>query len=237
MIFLKLDSRLLTDGPFSMDWKNTSRISHEIGDIKEDMVVAHGAHNFGLHVIREYGATPEGFVKAKEATLKFTMYVLASLTAAGLPVVAFPPSAFMFADNGEVKEVMVEPLRESLGRFVPLVHGDAIVDSTTGYTFFSSEEIFSELAKFMKPRKVFIAADLGKTAKFEDGLVLNDSNFREMSGKLGIEGRRLTGWGQLSTDCGCEVRVFDGTREGEVQKALEGEGGLAINIEDETSLD
>jgi len=130
----------------------------------------------------------------------------------------------------------VDPLREALGRFVPLVHGDAIVDSTTGYTFFSSGEILGELAKYIKPRKVLVATDLGPQAKFEPNTAINDSNFRDLSGKLGIEGRRLEGWGRLSADCGCEVRVFDGRKEGGLAEALEAKAGLAINIEDPDSL-
>ena len=35
MIFLKLDGKLITKAPFSMDWDNLNRLVREIGELKE----------------------------------------------------------------------------------------------------------------------------------------------------------------------------------------------------------
>lgn len=237
MIFLKLDGKLITKGPFSMDWDNLNRLVEEIGDLKEKMIVFHGADNFGKHVINEYGGTSEGYVKAREATLKFSMYVVSTFTAKNISVATFSPSSFLFASNGKVKEKLIYPIQEAFEDFIPLLHGDPVIDAKNGFTFFSAEEVMIELIDKIKPRKILIATDVPEDLIKSKVETIKDSNFKTSFAQMRESTQeKVLEWGKLSARCGCPVILFDGRRKGELEKAQTSEAGITIRIKDEGLL-
>ncbi len=237
MMFIKLDGSMITDAPFSIDWKNLNRLVAEIGALKEELVVAHGADNFGRHVANEYGGTPEGYVKAREVTLKLSMYVVSAFSSRNLPAVVFSPSSFLFAHGGKIKEALIGPIREAVGRFIPIIHGDLVVDSKDGYTFFSAEEVMVALSEKMKPRKILMATDVPEDLVENKIETVKDSNFKTTYAQLGgIARDKIMECGRLSARCGCPVVIFDGRKKGEMAKAQVSESGIVIRIKDEDVL-
>jgi isopentenyl phosphate kinase len=84
--------------------------------------------------------------------------VVEALAAAGLPVIAFPPSAAVVADNGQVERWELAPLKTALEhRLLPVIQGDVVVDRTRGGTILSTEDLFSHLAGALEPSRILLA--------------------------------------------------------------------------------
>ncbi|MBR9681587.1 MAG: hypothetical protein GOV00_02175 [Candidatus Altiarchaeota archaeon] len=238
MMFIKLDGELITDRPFSIDWKNLNRLVGEIDEIKEDMVIAHGGDNFGKHVAAEYGGTPEGYVKSREVTLKLSMYVVSAFSAKGVPAVVFSPSSFLFAEGGKIKEELIGPIRDAIGKFIPVIHEDAVIDSKNGYTFVSAEEVMVVLAETVKPRKILIATDVPEELMENKIETIKGSNFKTVYAQLRESTQeKVMEWARLSAKCGCPVVAFDGRKKGELGKAQVSESGIVVRIKDESVLE
>jgi isopentenyl phosphate kinase len=81
-----------------------------------------------------------------------------ALHTAGLPAVAFPPSASVTACDGQAAAWDIAPLRAALeAGLLPVVQGDVIFDSVRGGTILSTEELFVHLARHLYPARLLLA--------------------------------------------------------------------------------
>ena len=130
------------------------------------LVVGHGSGSFG-HVAgaqyhtRQGVQTPTewlGFAEVWQAARALNQIVAEALFKAGLPVVAFPPSAAALAQNGQVTRWDIQPMRAALSAgLVPLVNGDVTFDTLLGGTILSTEDIFGYLARLLRPQRILLA--------------------------------------------------------------------------------
>jgi isopentenyl phosphate kinase len=173
LIFLKLGGSLITD-------KNTpgtampDRIHQLAGEIAQvwtenpgmRLVVGHGSGSFGHQAASRYGtrqgaATPEewrGFAEVWRQASALNRLVVESLHHAGLPAIVFPVSGSALADDGEIIEWLLTPLKNALEyRLLPVVFGDVAFDRSRGGTILSTEEIFAYLAHQLRPQRILLA--------------------------------------------------------------------------------
>jgi len=65
------------------------------------------------------------------------------MTNAGLPVVAFPPSAGLISVSGQVDQWNIAPIFSALQHdLLPVIYGDVVFDRILGGTIFSTEQLF-----------------------------------------------------------------------------------------------
>ena len=173
LIFLKLGGSLITDKhtPRTPRLDIITRISHEIAAaLKETpdlrLILGHGSGSFGHTSGSKHGTlngvhTNEewiGFAEVWHDAASLNQIVLKSLLNAGLPAVVFPPSASITAQNHKIMIWNIDPIKSAMeNKLIPVVYGDVVFDTAIGGTILSTEDLFSELAIELYPRRILLA--------------------------------------------------------------------------------
>ena len=172
LVFLKLGGSLITDKnrPRTPNLDVIHRLAGEIAQAIQQnpriqLVLGHGSGSFGHIPARQYGTRAGvhtkqewlGFVDVWRQARDLNQIVLDSLSAKGLPVIAFPPSATIQADDGRLQSWNLAPLRSALAAgLIPVVNGDTVFDTTRGGTIFSTEDVFVALSQTLPPDLVLL---------------------------------------------------------------------------------
>jgi isopentenyl phosphate kinase len=173
LYFLKLGGSLITDKnlPHTARTDTLKRLGDEIVsalNLRTDLqlVIGHGSGSFG-HVAGQKYKTRQGvqsaeqwwgFIEVYREARTLNQIVLESLLEAGLPVIAFPPSASVIADSGKIQSWDIQPLQAALATgLIPLINGDVIFDTGLGGTILSTEELFAFLALKFSPQRILLA--------------------------------------------------------------------------------
>jgi isopentenyl phosphate kinase len=239
LIFLKLGGSLITDKTAveQVRLDVLARVAAEIaaaraGDPSLNLLLGHGSGSFG-HVAAARHQTRRGvagaagwrgFAEVSDAAARLNRQVIAALLAAGVPAVAFQPSAAALCRDGQIISLpIVDGLRAALAAgLVPVIYGDVAFDETRGGTIIATEEVMTALAEPLRPRWLLLA---GETAGVYDaaGQVVEAISAESLAGLLpalgGSRGTDVTG-GMVAkvrqmldlaaTHAGLSVRIFSG---------------------------
>lgn len=253
LTFLKLGGSLITDKdtPRTPRPEVLARLAEEIAAARAArpqmrLVLGHGSGSFGHSAARKHGTrqgvhSPQewlGFAEVWREARALNQIVVEALAGAGLPVIAFPPSAALIATDGQALRWDLEPMIAALeAGLVPLVNGDTIFDLQRGGTILSTEDLFIYLARRLRPRRILLAGlEEGVWADFPACTRLIPSvtpeNFAEFSAQIrGSASVDVTGGmlekvrsmlalaGELP---GFEAVIFSGRQPGAVRSALLG---------------
>ncbi len=173
LVFLKLGGSLITDKdtPRAPRLDVLARLAVEIAEARQmrpqmRLVLGHGSGSFGHIPARKHGTRQGvngeqewlGFAEVWKEARALNQLVIEALEAAGLPVIAFPPSAAVTTRDGQVEHWDLRPLRAALNAgLLPLVNGDTIFDEKRGGTILSTEDLFIYLAHFLQPGRILLA--------------------------------------------------------------------------------
>ncbi len=173
LVFIKLGGSLITDKNLA----NTARkdvLKRIGGEIKHALVenpslriiIGHGSGSFGHWTGKKYGTrdgvhSPEqwqGFVNVWKSARNLNQIVIKALLRTSLPVMAFPPSAAVIADNRSIQSWDLAPMRIAVSQgIIPVIAGDVILDQSLGGTILSTEELFLHLARSFQPARILLA--------------------------------------------------------------------------------
>lgn len=254
LVYLKLGGSLITDknNPLTPRPDVLERLSAEIAAARREipelrLVLGHGSGSFGHSVARRYGTvhgvrTPEqwqGFAEVWQAARALNQIVVEALTRAGLPVIAFPPSATIVSENGLPVQWNREPLAAALrANLIPLVNGDVVFDTILGGTILSTEDVFRLYAGHFPPSRVLLAgieagvwADYPQRTRLVEHIRLD--TFSQVAAAIGgSQAVDVTGGmaakvqemlSLIEAAPGTQVMIFSGLDPGAVQAALRGE--------------
>jgi isopentenyl phosphate kinase len=173
LLFLKLGGSLITDKdhPRTARLEVIHRLASEIAEARAAnpalrILLGHGSGSYGHTAARKYGTrqgvhNPQGwagFAEVWREARALDQIVIDALVQAGLPCLAFPPSAFMLLQDGKVAAMEWHPLAAALDHgLVPVVQGDVAFDTVRGGTILSTEDVFVALAPLLKPRRILLA--------------------------------------------------------------------------------
>jgi isopentenyl phosphate kinase len=174
LIFIKLGGAAITDKsvPRTPLSENIAQLASQIARAIQkkpnlQVIIGHGSGSFGhfsgqKHGTRNGVSNPNewrGFAEVWQDARQLNDLVLKSLLSNGLPVIAFPPSAWLTTNNRLLATSQINPIISALNHgLIPLVNGDVIFDSSLGGTILSTEEIFSILADILQPGHIFLAS-------------------------------------------------------------------------------
>jgi len=212
--------------------------------IRSGYPIGHGSGSFGHVAAQKYGTragvgSPEGwrgFAEVWWEAARLNRLVIDALHAAGLPVVAFPPSGGALTRGGGVWRWEVAPVRAALeGGLVPVVYGDVVFDIERGGSILSTEEALAYLARQFRPDRVLIAgiepgvwADYPActrilpeiTPEMLPQVALHGSAATDVTGGMASKVAEML---QLTGEVpGLKVDIFSGETPGRVQEALLG---------------
>lgn len=254
LVFLKLGGSLITDKdkPSTAKPGVIQRIAQEIAKGLEThpemkLILGHGSGSFGHASAVKYdthkgGNSPQywqGFSRVWHAAHQLNNIVIDKCSEAGLPVIAFPPSAGVTARDHSVMDWDTSPLRSALSHnLIPVVMGDVVFDTLRGGTILSTEQIFTHLSREYVPQRILLAGldagvYLGSDLLAEIIPQITPANINTFLPSLsGSNAADVTG-GMLSkvqlmlsiinANPSVEIQIFSGLEPGNVNKALNGE--------------
>lgn len=164
--------------PFTANLSTIKRIAAEIYEASvERLVVVHGGGSFGHPVAKQYSIKQGysgkkeqllGFSKTHESMMTLNKLVLDALIQNNIPAVTISPSSCVVTKSGRILAPIKAPLSELIDKgFVPLLFGDAVVDSELGFTILSGDQLTACVSQQLEADRIVMGID-------EDGLFDDD---------------------------------------------------------------
>ncbi len=253
LVFLKLGGSLITDKnrPHTPRLDVIQRLAEEIAvacqvNPQLRLVLGHGSGSFGHVPARKWGTRQGvrsssewgGFIEVWREASALNRLVVDALARAGIPALPFSPLSAILADDGNIGDWNLAPLRAALqAGLVPVVQGDAVFDRQRGGTILSTEQLFYFLAGELLPQKIYLAGiEKGVWADFPARTrlieAINPANFSDLKDALGGSLATDVTGGMLSKVAeslslveeipGLQVLIFSGYEPGAIQAILEG---------------
>ena len=254
VVFLKLGGSLITDKdkPQTARIDVIKRIANEIAKAihrTDDfhLVIGHGSGSFGhatadqfqTHLGGKGQAYWRGFAEVWRAARELNQIMIDHLYKAGLPVMAFPPSAGLIAEDKQLASWDTNPIKIALSHsLIPVLQGDVIFDLEIGGTIFSTEQVFLHLAKVIRPNKILLVGiekGVLKQSKKSEKIVtrITPKNYHSLKSTLsGSQSTDVTGGMKTKVrlmltlaqeNPGLQVSIFSGLEPGNITRALCGE--------------
>ncbi|MBM3121022.1 MAG: isopentenyl phosphate kinase family protein [Chloroflexi bacterium] len=252
MIFLKLGGSLITDknAPETARMDVLRRVAGEIAEARAArptlrLLIGHGSGSFGHHVASRYkthvgaasAADWAGFAEVWRVANRLNRLVVDTLIEAGLPVIAFPPSASAITEAGEITDLASEPITRALAAgLLPVVAGDVGFDRQRGSTIISTERVFTRLSAPLHPTRLLLAgvdagvfADYPKNTRLFETLRPSDLQPATVTGSAatdvtgGMADKVAHALAMARAVPGLEVRILSGAEVGAIRAVLLGE--------------
>ncbi len=254
LIFLKLGGSLITDKtrPYTPRQDKLTDLADQIAaaiETQPDMhlVLGHGSGSFGHTAAKEHNTRAgvhdesgwRGFAEVWYQASKLNRFVMDALHTAGIPALAFPPSANVTARDGRVAAWELNPLRTALQvGIVPVIYGDVIFDEIRGGTILSTEDLMLYLARELRPDRILLVgleagvwADFPARTKLVEGITpVSFESIRSSVG--GSHGADVTGGMSskveqmltlVQTIPALQIRIFSGEESGNLKRSLDGQ--------------
>jgi len=186
---LKIGGSVITrkEKPFTANSSAIERLAREISQANvSQLIIIHGGGSFGhplakQHSIKEgyRGGAAQllGFSKTHQAMVTLNKLVVEALIQHNILVVAVSPSSCIITKSGRIAAMNEEPLKKLLQTgFVPVLYGDAVLDSELGFTILSGDQLAAYLAVQFNAERIVMGIDV-------DGLFTADPK-REASAGL-----------------------------------------------------
>ncbi len=171
LVFLKLGGSLITDKarPYTARQDKLEQLAQEIRAARQRqpalrLVLGHGSGSFGHYAVTQHlqgraRSDPErGAAEVWYRASQLNRLVMDALHGAGLPAIAFPPSASVSASEGTIASWDLQPLRAALqARLMPVIYGDIVFDVRTGTAILSTEDLLCYLARHLQPQRILLA--------------------------------------------------------------------------------
>jgi isopentenyl phosphate kinase len=236
---LKIGGSILTDkgcerGALPME---IERVAREVASRPHHLVLVHGAGSFGHIPAKQYGLpqrfSPEGLRVTHESVVRLNRLVLEALAKAGVEALPVHPLSCLILSGGRIESFATEPIKKMLeDGIMPILHGDVAMDLTQRAGIVSGDQLVSHLARALKAEVVAVGCNV-------DGVLFSGRPMAEVKrsdlpliegaigGSAGID---VTGGmkGKLDelldlADMGMSSMIFNGSKEGNIVRALRGE--------------
>ena len=180
LAFVKFGGSVITDktGQEAPDLPLIRRLAAEVraaldaAPVAYRLIIGHGSGSFGHSYARRYGihtgmepnADWMGFAQTAAAALRLNRIVVDELLAAGVPAIAFQPSATLRSRDGQLEAWDTATVVQALERrLVPIVHGDVAFDTTQGSAIISTEQLLEALGhnSALQPTRVVLVGEAG----------------------------------------------------------------------------
>ncbi len=163
IIILKLGGSLITDKtkPFTPRLSIINNLAYQIRNaLDEDkslqLIIGNGGGSFPHYPAVTYNMKEGiktdrqimGYAKVQDAAARLNRIVVEQLIEAGVPAVSLNPSSMIVCEDGKVKNIFIDHLKEFLKiGLTPVFYGDIITDTTLGSTILSTEKLIIEIAQ------------------------------------------------------------------------------------------
>jgi len=170
---LKLGGSVITqkEKHFTANQSAIRRLAKEISDARvTQLIIIHGGGSFGHPLAKKYSIKEGykggdvqllGFSETHQAMVNLNKLVVDALIHHNIPAIAVSPSSCFVTKSGRIATVVEEPLRKLLQTgFVPVLHGDAVLDFDRGFTILSGDQLVAYLAVQFKAERIVMGIDV-----------------------------------------------------------------------------
>ncbi|MCW4050596.1 MAG: isopentenyl phosphate kinase [Candidatus Bathyarchaeota archaeon] len=257
MQILKLGGSVVTDKdqPFKPHTENIERLAREIAaSAPQSLVIVHGGGSYGHPVAKKFSInegykSPDqilGFSKTHQAMIQLNHIIVDALLAAGVPAFSVSPSSFIVTEKKRITTLDLSIVIKLLDSgMVPVLYGDAVLDSHQRFAILSGDQLIVKLAKYLDAKRVILGSDVDGVYTADPKLVETAELLRvlpisDVTGKVKI-GEALstdvTG-GMLgkimevseAAKAGVDVILLNACEPGRVQAALRGEKVIGTTL-------
>jgi len=254
LVILKIGGSALTkkDSVSLAKQDEIDRISKEIAsfiterDISDKLILVHGAGSFGHPQAMKYNLNEKfdakGVYEIHKSVKELNSIVVKSLNYAGVSALPVHPLSSLLLENGSIVDSSTEKFTLMLERgFVPVFHGDVVMDRIKGAAILSGDRIAPYLATMLGASRIGAGSNV-------DGVLDNTGAVIQKITPLGFAAMKKHISGSSSPDVtggmlgkvsefvelakeGISSRIFNASKKGMVSKFLYGEdvGTLIAN--------
>jgi isopentenyl phosphate kinase len=247
---LKIGGSVITDknGELAARTQEIDRLAGEIQKASvKGLIVVHGGGSFGHPSAQKYrikdglkeDSQKIGFSETHHVMTVLNGLVMDCLIWHGVPAVSVTPSSCIITENGRMKHFEDTSLRTLLEMgFIPVLYGDAVLDSKQGFAILSGDQLVSSLAVRFNADRIVVGVDVDglydadpkveKKARLFTHLTLEE--LKMLQNKLcKPTSRDVTGgmYGKVAellpaVERGIPVTLVNASKPGNVYKVLEG---------------
>jgi isopentenyl phosphate kinase len=258
---LKIGGSVITDKSEELKAKTEviDRLATEIkrADVN-NLVLVHGGGSFGHPLAQRYAikdglkesSQKMGFSETHHVMTVLNGLFMDSLVWHAVPAISIAPSSVIMTRKGRIQSFEETPVRRMLEMgFLPVLYGDAVLDTDLGFTILSGDQLVSTLATKFGAGRLVIGVDVDglyeadpkmeKTARMLEHLTSGE--LKKLQGKIGnskavdVTGGMLGKIVELlpAIDRGIRTIIVNAAEPDNVYKALVGEKVKGTLIEKE----
>jgi isopentenyl phosphate kinase len=261
MTVLKIGGSVITEKSVELTprTQDMNRLADEIKNAAvQNLVIVHGGGSFGHPLAQKYAISSGfkdenqriGFAETHHVMTVLNGLFMDALVWHGVPAVSVTPSSCITTENGRI-QYFEESLFKAFMKmgFLPVIYGDAVLDTELGFTILSGDQLVTNLAARFNAGRIIIGVDVDglydadpktkKTAKMHKHLTLAELKALK-TGLCNPESGDVTG-GMLgkitelvpAIEHGTPAMIVNATRPNHIYMALKGENVKGTLIEKE----
>lgn len=202
MQILKLGGSVITKKhePMVANQENIEELAKIISKVWKagikDIILVHGAGSFGHHLVITYGIEDGvkndrnrvGYAYAHTSCTYLSGLLIEALLKNNVPAVSIPPSVVIKQSKGKIiqfnEAIVLEYLKQG---YLPILHGDMVLDTGLGGSVCSGDRIVAYLAR--KAKRIVLGTDVDGV--IADGKLVPEitkKNFRTVIKHIGCSG-------------------------------------------------
>jgi len=247
---LKIGGSVITDknGELAPRTSEIARLTEEIQKSNaKRLIIVHGGGSFGHPSAQRYAikdglkedSQKIGFSETHHVMTVLNGLFMDSLIWHEIPAVSVTPSSCIITESGRIKHFEDAAIRALLNMgFIPVLYGDAVVDSKLGFTILSGDQLVSTLAMRFGAERIVFGVDVDglydadpkieKTAKMFKHL--SQEELKNLQNKLcrptagDVTGGMFGKVAELlpAVEQGIQVTIVNASKPGNICKVLEG---------------
>jgi isopentenyl phosphate kinase len=238
--------------------QDINRLADEIKNAAvQNLVIVHGGGSFGHPVAQKYNIS-SGFKEGNQQGFAETHHVMTVLDGLfmdaliwrGIPAISITPSSCITTKNGRIQSFDEARFKTLIKMgFLPVIYGDAVLDSELGFTILSGDQLVAYTATRFDTERIIIGVDVDglcsadpkaeKTAKMYEHLTL--AELEKLQSQMckptscDVTGGMLGKMTELMPiiEHGIPVMIVNAKKPNYIYKALKGENVEGTLIEKE----
>ncbi len=242
---------MITDksGELAAKTNEINRIAEEIKKANtQGLVVVHGGGSFGHPYAQRYGlkeglkqeSQKLGFSETHHVMTVLNGLVMDAFVWHAVQAISITPSSCLITENGRISDFADAPLKRYVNMgFMPVLYGDAVLDTKLGFTILSGDQLLSYLASNLHAERMIVGVDvdgvcesdpkIDDDARLLKNLTLQD--LKKLQVRLGkptssdVTGGMLGKIAELvpAVEKGIEVTIINAMKPNYVYRALKGD--------------
>jgi isopentenyl phosphate kinase len=133
------------------------------------LILVHGGGSFGHPIAEKYRISEGykeqsqiiGFVETHLAMMKLNNLVMDALIRHNVSAMVVQPSSFLMTTSGRIKKMDIRLIKKMLKmKIMPVLFGDAVLDSERGFTILSGDQLVSSLAIELGASNIIMGGDV-----------------------------------------------------------------------------